>query len=63
MNILQKMSIYTKISLQITPWGFRKILKWAKDEYNNPEIYITENGIAINETYNDVTRINYIKVC
>ncbi|XP_018570324.1 myrosinase 1-like [Anoplophora glabripennis] len=44
-----------------TPWGFRKMLKWIKDEYNSPEILVTENGIAIDEQYNDVTRIRYLK--
>ncbi|CAJ1078805.1 lactase-phlorizin hydrolase-like [Xyrichtys novacula] len=32
--------------LKITPFGFRKILKFIKDEYGNPPVYVTENGIS-----------------
>ncbi|KAJ8973204.1 hypothetical protein NQ317_018953 [Molorchus minor] len=30
----------------IVPWGARKFLKWVKDTYNNPDIFITENGVS-----------------
>jgi len=26
------------------PWGFRKILNWVKNRYNNPPTIVTENG-------------------
>lgn len=49
--------------LKITPFGFRKILKFIKDEYNNPPVYVTENGIsergAVN--LNDMHRTHYYK--
>ena len=32
--------------LKVVPWGFRKLLKWIRDEYENPEIVITENGMS-----------------
>lgn len=47
--------------LKITPFGFRKILKFIKDEYRNPPVYVTENGIsergAVN--LNDIHRTHY----
>ncbi|XP_039610997.1 lactase-phlorizin hydrolase [Polypterus senegalus] len=47
--------------LKVTPFGFRKILKYIKDEYGNPPIYITENGISERGEVdlNDVWRKHY----
>ncbi|XP_044525064.1 lactase-phlorizin hydrolase [Gracilinanus agilis] len=49
--------------LKITPFGFRRILKWLKEEYNNPPIYITENGVSERGTssLNDTIRIYYLR--
>ncbi|KAJ8954765.1 hypothetical protein NQ318_014872, partial [Aromia moschata] len=46
---------------KITPWGLRKILKWLKDNYNNPKIFITENGVPLNEALDDSRRIGFIQ--
>ncbi|KAM6978442.1 lactase/phlorizin hydrolase-like [Tautogolabrus adspersus] len=32
--------------LKVSPFGFRKILKFIKEEYGNPPIIITENGMS-----------------
>lgn len=51
------------ILLQIVAWGARKMLKWVKDTYNNPEIFITENGIADNGmSLEDNERIDFYEV-
>jgi beta-glucosidase len=54
--------------LYVVPWGLRKLLNWIKLNYDNPPIYITENGVAIpnesklplQEALNDTFRINYL---
>ncbi|XP_077176319.1 lactase/phlorizin hydrolase [Paroedura picta] len=49
--------------LKVTPFGFRKVLNWIKEEYNNPPIYVTENGISEREDggFNDTWRTHYLK--
>lgn len=56
----------TDMQWAIVPWGCNKLLHWIKDRYDNPDIYITENGCAYKETPNngtvdDQSRINYYK--
>ncbi|NWV26721.1 LPH hydrolase, partial [Origma solitaria] len=49
--------------LKVTPFGFRKILRWIKEEYNNPPVYVTENGISERGAfqYNDTWRMHYYR--
>lgn len=49
--------------LKITPFGFRKLLKFIKDEYGNPPIYVTENGVSERGAVdlNDVHRTYFYK--
>ncbi|XP_063285463.1 lactase/phlorizin hydrolase-like [Pelobates fuscus] len=48
--------------LRVTPFGFRKLLNWIKEECNNPPIYVTENGISERGTdLNDKWREHYYK--
>lgn len=49
--------------IKMAPWGLRKLLNWIKREYNNPIVYITENGMGDTEPIvNDSTRVRYYKV-
>lgn len=53
----------------VAPFGFRKLLKYVKDNYNDPMIVVTENGVAapgeVNKTgpnrLDDVFRVDYYK--
>uniref|UniRef100_A0A8B9DLH2 Lactase n=1 Tax=Anser cygnoides TaxID=8845 RepID=A0A8B9DLH2_ANSCY len=47
--------------LKVTPFGFRKLLRWIKEEYGNPPIYVTENGVSErgDTDFNDTWRIHY----
>ncbi|XP_072253764.1 lactase/phlorizin hydrolase-like [Leuresthes tenuis] len=49
--------------LKVTPFGFRKILNFIKEEYGNPPIIITENGVSERGPVdlNDTHRIHFYK--
>ncbi|XP_034041929.1 lactase-phlorizin hydrolase [Thalassophryne amazonica] len=44
-------------------WGMRRLLNWIKEEYGDPEIYITDNGVATakNTTWDDTARVFFHK--
>lgn len=50
-------------SMRAVPWGLRRLLNWIKEEYGNPPIYITENGVGIKTTsdVDDTSRVFYYK--
>ncbi|KAJ8927832.1 hypothetical protein NQ314_019663, partial [Rhamnusium bicolor] len=45
--------------LRVVPYGVRKVLKWIKDKYDDPDIIITENGFSDKGEINDINRIRY----
>ena len=49
-------------TLQVVPWGFRRLLDWIANEYNNPPVFVTESGIADFGGLRDANRINYLTV-
>ncbi|XP_034550002.1 lactase-phlorizin hydrolase-like [Notolabrus celidotus] len=44
-------------------WGLRRLLNWIKEEYGDPEIYVTESGVATEatQTWDDTARVFYYK--
>ncbi len=51
---------------EVFPQGFYDLLKWIQNNYGNPPVYITENGISLNDTLvdgvvHDPERIQYLK--
>ncbi|XP_068894407.1 myrosinase 1-like [Tenebrio molitor] len=47
--------------LRVVPWGIRKAVNWISKTYDNPEIFITENGFSDTGGLEDDRRINYYK--
>ena len=46
----------------MVPWGLRNLLNYIKDNYGNPPVMITENGISDrNSTLQDEHRVNYYR--
>ena len=56
----------TAFNWSVVPWGCKKLLQWISNRYDTPDIIITENGFACNDTLengevNDLDRLNYYK--
>ena len=50
-------------AFQIVPWGFREVLLSIKRRYNNPPVFITENGYGTEpHLLNDIARVDYHRV-
>ena len=54
----------TTMQWAVVPWGCRKLLHWIADRYDNPPLYITENGCAYDDhpvdgEVHDQARIDY----
>ncbi|XKL61923.1 hypothetical protein PGB90_001756 [Kerria lacca] len=45
-----------------TPWGLKGVLRFIKDKYNNPPVFITENGYCDSGEFEDIERIAYHRV-
>ncbi|XP_062991267.1 cytosolic beta-glucosidase-like [Elgaria multicarinata webbii] len=50
--------------LAVVPWGLRRLLKYIKDTYNHPIIYITENGFSQSDPapLDDTLRWEYFRL-
>ncbi|KAJ8924346.1 hypothetical protein NQ315_007142 [Exocentrus adspersus] len=62
-NDYQKSEWQTAASgwLKIVPWGLRSLLNWIKETYNDPPIFITENGVSDYGDTDDTVRVNYYR--
>ncbi|GAB2277148.1 Beta-glucosidase 42 [Dionaea muscipula] len=55
--------------LYVVPWGIRKTLNYIANKYNNPPIYVTENGMddeenhtaQVHEMLDDKLRVTFFK--
>ncbi|KAG8252404.1 hypothetical protein J6590_057829 [Homalodisca vitripennis] len=45
--------------MESSPWGFRGLLNWIKTEYDNPPVFVTENGLNDLNVFYDTPRVNF----
>ena len=46
----------------MVPWGIRNLLNYVKENYGQPEMFITENGVSErNGTLEDESRISFYR--
>uniref|UniRef100_A0A8D8URR0 Lactase-phlorizin hydrolase n=1 Tax=Cacopsylla melanoneura TaxID=428564 RepID=A0A8D8URR0_9HEMI len=48
--------------LKVVPEGFRVLLNWIKKEYDNPPVYVTENGYSDDGQLEDDIRVDSYKI-
>ncbi len=56
----------TDMQWAVVPWGCKKLLQWIAARYNNPPIFITENGCAyddklVDAKIEDAERVSFFK--
>lgn len=62
LNIITSLIVILIHNIQVVPWGFRKVLNWIKNKYDNPKIFVTENGYVDSGDLEDHKRISYYQV-
>jgi beta-glucosidase/6-phospho-beta-glucosidase/beta-galactosidase len=48
--------------LQVVPWGFRKEFNYIAQQFNNPPVFVTENGFSDLGGLEDTDRVHYYTV-
>jgi beta-glucosidase len=66
--VRQKQATYTETGWEVFPQGLGDVLRWVKDRYRNPLVYITENGSAFydpptvaGDELADPLRVDYLR--
>ena len=66
--VRQKHATYTETGWEVFPQGLTDVLKWVKDRYGNPPVYVTENGAAFydppeapGDELADPLRVDYLR--
>ena len=66
--VRQKRATYTETGWEVFPQGLTDVLKWVKDRYGNPPVYVTENGAAFydpptahGDRISDPLRVDYLR--
>ena len=66
--VRQKQATYTETSWEVFPQGLSDTLRWVKERYGNPPVYVTENGAAFfdppiveGERLSDPLRVDYYR--
>jgi beta-glucosidase len=66
--VRQKQSTHTETGWEVFPQGLTDTLRWVKERYGNPRVYITENGAAFydppavcGDELHDPLRVAYLR--
>ena len=66
--VRQKHATYTETGWEVFPQGLTDVLNWIRTRYENPPVYVTENGAAFydppkaaGETLEDPLRVDYLR--
>ena len=66
--VRQKRATYTETGWEVFSQGLTDVLKWVKDRYGNPPVYVTENGAAFydpptahGDQVSDPLRVDYLR--
>jgi beta-glucosidase len=67
LTVVEPTGPFTDVGWEITPDGLTNVLRWLRDRYDGPPIYITEIGAAFsdepdaNGVVDDARRIDYLR--